>query len=366
MDTRKVISADSHVIEPPTMWREYIDPAFRERAPHLERGPENDFFCVEGLPRSDVRVYSCAGAPPAEVRTWNRWDVEGRRKGGWDHEARVKDMATDGVDAEVLYATMAMSMFRIKDLACQRACFSAYNRWLADFCKADPKRYVGNAIVSTEDIDLAVKGLHEARKLGLRGVMLALVAKEDRPYSSPEYSPIWETAQELDIPLSLHNFTRADTRKGGPVRSHLEAFPSDPVEVQYCISNLIYSDVFERFPRLKIVSVENDIGWVANYLQRMDHVFHRYGPLTGKTFKSNLLPSEIFRQHVYLTFMDDMAGMRTYDLIGVDNVMWSSDYPHGDSTFPHSQEVISQQFAKVPAGDKKKILRDNVVHLHKW
>ena len=88
--------------------------------------------------------------------------------------------------------------------------------------------------------------------------------------------------------------------------------------------------------------------------------------LLNKTFKSGRLPSQQFRDHVWLTFMDDMAAVRTYDLVGVDNVMWANDYPHGDSTFPHSREAISRQFDHIPATDRQKLLRDNVLKLFKW
>ena len=363
MSERNVISSDSHVIEPPQMWREYIDPKMRDRAPHLEHGPENDFYCIEGVKPMDVTVLSSAGTPSEELKTWRRWDAPGRLKGGWDPVTRKKDAISDGVDAEVLYATISMKILPLKDMEYKHACFKAYNRWLTDFCKTDPKRFLGMAVLMTDDIDSAVKDLHEARKMGLGGAMLGMTSGEEVTYASPEFDPLWQAAQELDMPLAMHNFTQGQSKA---VRSRFEVFASAPSDVQYCISSLIFADVFERFPKLKIVSVENDIGWAANYLQRLDHCFHRYSVLLNKTFKSGRLPSEQFRDHVFLTFMDDMAGIRTYDLIGVDNVMWANDYPHGDSTFPHSKEAIARQFDKMPVADRSKILRENVLKLFNW
>lgn len=363
MTTRNVISADSHVIEPPHMWREYIDPKMRDRAPHLEHGPENDFYCIEGLKPMDVTVLSSAGTPSAQLKDWRRWDAPERLRGGWDPHIRTRDAAADGVDAEVLYATICMKILPLKDMAYKHACFKAYNRWLTDFCKTGPKRFLGMAVLMTDDIDSAVKDLHEAKTMGLGGAMLGITSAEDITYASPEFDPLWRAAQELDMPLAMHNFTQSESKV---VRSRFEVFASAPSDVQYCISSLIFADVFERFPKLKILSVENDIGWAANYLQRLDHCFGRYSVLLNKTFKSGRLPSEQFRDHVFLTFMDDMAGIRTYDLIGVDNVMWSNDYPHGDSTFPHSREAIARQFDKMPEAHRSKILRDNVLRLFNW
>ena len=363
MTERRVISADSHVIEPPEMWREYVEAKMRDRAPHLEHGKDNDFYVIEGIKPMDITVISTAGTPSEVLKTWRRWDAPGRLKGGWLPAERKKDIEADGIDAEVLYGTIALKILPLKDMEYKHACCQAFNRWLADFCKSDPRRYKGIAVLMTDDIDLAVKDLREAKALGLSGAMLGLTPNDKITYGSSEFDPLWAVAQELEMPMSMHNFTQAE---GGPVRTRFEQFPSAPVDVQYCSSNLIFSDVFERFPRLKFVSVENDIGWAANFLQRADHVFGRYGPLMNKTFKSGRLPSETFRDHVYLTFMDDPAGIRTYDLIGVDNVMWSNDYPHGDSTWPHSQEAISRQFDKMPTEDRNKLLRGNVIKLYNW
>jgi len=363
MSERNVVSADSHVIEPPHMWRDYIDPKMRDQAPHLEHGPDNDFYIIKDLKPMDVTVLSSAGTPSEELSTWRRWDAPGRLKGGWDPAARKRDAMADGIDAEVLYATICMKILPLKDMEYKHACFKAYNRWLADFCSTDPQRFLGVAVLMTDDIDSAVKDLHDARKMGLRGAMLGMTSGDDVTYASSEFDPLWAAAQDLDMPLAMHNFTQSESKV---VRSRFETFASAPSDVQYCISSLIFADIFERFQKLKILSVENDIGWAANYLQRLDHCFGRYSVLLNKRFKSGRLPSEQFRDHVFLTFMDDMAGIRTYDLIGVDNVMWANDYPHGDSTFPHSKEAIARQFDKMPTQDRNKILRDNVLKLFNW
>ena len=362
-ELRKVVSADSHVIEPPEMWQEYLEKKMRPRAPRLQHGKDDDFYCIDGLEPFKVTVLSAAGVPADVVKNWRRWDAPGRLKGGWDPIAREKDARRDGIDAEVLYATVAMKMFSLKDQKYKHALFTAYNRWLSDFCKTNPKRFLGVAVLMTEDIKLAVRDLREARKLGLRGAMLGLTPSDDITYAHPVFDPLWAAAQELNMPLSLHNFTQS---RSMIKRSRFEQFPSAPADVQGCISAIIYADVFERFPKLKIVSVENDIGWAANYLQRLDHVFGRYSVILGKTFKSGRLPSQIFRDHIHLTFMDDMAGICTYHLIGADNIMWANDYPHGDSTFPHSAEAIKRQFTDMNKADRRKILKDNVLKLYDW
>ena len=162
-------------------------------------------------------------------------------------------------------------------------------------------------------LDSAVKDLHEARKMGLGGAMLGLTSGPDVTYASPEFDPLWAAAQELDMPLAMHNFTQDRSKT---VRSRFEVFPSAPSDVQYCLSALIFADVFERFPKLKILSVENDIGWAANYLQRLDHCFivtaccqqevQIQGACTASSSATSLPPS-------WTT-----GRLRTYDIIGVD------------------------------------------------
>ena len=165
------------------------------------------------------------------------------------------------------------------------------------------------------------------------------------------------------MPLAMHNFSQGESRV---VRSRFEIFATAPADVQYCICSLIFNDVFERFPKLKILSVENDVGWAANYLQRLDHCFGRYSVLLNKKFKSGRLPSEQFRDHVWLTFMDDMAAVRTYDLVGVDKVMWANDYPHGDSSYPASPQMVEAQVGDLPQDHQDRILRTNVLDLYHW
>jgi len=121
--------------------------------------------------------------------------------------------------------------------------------------------------------------------------------------------------------------------------------------------------VLDRFPNLKFVSAENDIGWIGHFVGRMDHAFERYGKMVNCALK--LKPSEYFKRQVCVTFMDDAIGVANRHVIGVDNLMWSSDYPHSDSTWPHSQEVIAKDFAGVPAADKCKILVDNAVRVYR-
>ena len=165
------------------------------------------------------------------------------------------------------------------------------------------------------------------------------------------------------MPLSLHIITGARGKGiNFDISQILTGFTVIPHAVQGTLATLIFSGVLERFPALKFVSAENDIGWIAHFLGRMDHAYERYHHMIGTNL--NLLPSEYFQRQVYATFMDDKVGVTNRQFTGSDNIMWASDYPHSDSTWPHSQEVIARDFAGVEKEIKRRILVENAVRLY--
>ena len=204
--------------------------------------------------------------------------------------------------------------------------------------------------------------------MGLKGAMIWCSPPADQPYSSPLYDPFWAAAQELDMPVSLHAITgieRIQWEYGAEKRAMRQTVT--PHEIEKSFSILILSGVLERFPRLKIVSAENNCGWLPYYLQRMDRGFARFGPsgtVTPWPTKLTLKPSEYFRRQMYCTFIDDSFGVASRHWIGVDNVMWSSDYPHTASTWPHSRNIIERDFKDVSEAEQRKIVRENAAKLY--
>jgi predicted TIM-barrel fold metal-dependent hydrolase len=363
MTSYRVISADSHVIEPGDLWLNYIDARFRERAPRLVQLPDEDVFEIEGRGRSALGLSAGAGRDAAEVKRSGRFETDVPRA-AWDPSVRLEAIRMDGVEAEVLYPTISLRNYGLSDPGFLEACLEAYNRWLADFCRYDPARFKGIGMIALEDIDRSVAQLHRVRELGLAGAMIPLRPDSRRPYSSDDYDPFWAAAEALGLPITLHIATQ---------RSDAEAFALgfsewtvQTVHIQRSLAELIFGGVFDRFPGLRVVSAENDIGWIGNFLERMDGRFARKRYLYPHRLAGDLMPSEYFRRHVSATFMSDYAGMLLRDVIGVDNIMWASDYPHHESTWPHSQEVLAKHFAGVPEADRQKILVDNVTRLYQF
>jgi predicted TIM-barrel fold metal-dependent hydrolase len=360
MSAFKTISADSHVAEPGDLWTRYIDPAFRERGPRLVSEPHSDVWYCEGLPPSPAGLITPANTPSERLKREGRY-ADGIA-GGWDPDARLKDMALDGVDAEVLYPTVGMRFYKLTDVALLNAILRAYNRWLADFCARHPDRLKGVGLVALDDADAAVAELPVIKELGLAGVGIGVYMDSEHPYSHERFEPFWAKAEELGLPVSLH----IQTGKQGATDFLMVDYATIPYWNQRSLAAMVFGGVFERHPDLVAISVESDIGWVANFLARMDHTFRRHRFLWGMGgLKSDkMLPSEYYRRNVRATFMKDAAGVATRHLIGVETLMWASDYPHADSTWPHSREAIAEQFAGVPEDERRLILRDNVAGLY--
>ena len=162
------ISADSHVIEPSDLWVDYIDPAFRNRAPHVERVRGYDVFRCEEVTLLGVGSVSGAGQPSRILSRKSRYDDINR--GAWDPKARLLEISEDGIQGEVLYPSIALKMFALTDISYQIACFQAYNRWVAEFCSYAPRRFKAVGLVPIQDVQLAVAETQAAEQLGLSGL----------------------------------------------------------------------------------------------------------------------------------------------------------------------------------------------------
>ncbi len=355
----RFVSADSHVAEPADLWLNYIDPKFRPKAPHLEHQPATDVFVCEGANTLPVGLIAGCRRKDHEVRKEGRYD-EDIPRGGYDPHARIKEMEQDGLDAEVVYPTVSMGMFMLEDLEFQKACFGAYNTWVADYCNTYPDRIKGIAAVPLEDIEWAVGELHRTRKLGLPGAMIARTPDGARPYHDSWYDPFWAAAQELGMPVSLHVATERR-----PKQKTLTEIILNPTYIQKVFIDMVFSGFFDRFPRVKVLAVESDVGWAGNTIERMDWQYTRFrnlrpaGEMTCKR-----LPSEYFHNNIYYTFLRDASGIAIREVVGLENLMWSSDYPHHISTWPHSREIIERQSKGLPPEHERKIFCDNAVNLY--
>ena len=329
-----LISSDSHVIEPAGLWKENLPAALRDRAPDLGGARRND-------------------AP-----------------GGMDKRERVNEMARDGVSAEVLYPTHGLKTLVLGDRDLEEACARVYNDWLADYCSAAPDRLIGLALLSTYRIEAAVEEMERSRKAGMAGVIVWQVPDPALPFTSRHYDPLWARAQELDMPVSLHilsghgyNLRQSFGQGERGIEQERTSVNLKLVYAMDALYDFIFSGVLERFPRLKLVLVENEIGWLPFVLEQWDYYFRRHGT-DRAALDLTMLPSEYFNRQVYATFFNDAVGGRLLSWWGAGNCMWSSDYPHGNSTWPDSRQIVARDMGNLPADVRARLLRENVSKLY--
>jgi uncharacterized protein len=363
MTDLKVMSADSHMTEPGDLWLQRLDQRYRSDAPRVVKNEKSSgpayLFVGPGIHPMSVAAGFAAGKSGQELRDHMNHGYEAARPSGWDPVERLKDQDLDGVVAEVLYSTLGIVLFNLKDPDLQRACLRVYNDWLAEFCAHAPKRLIGVGLYSLGSLP-DVSEIERCAKLGLKGILILASDQNQLPYSDPSFDPLWRAASDANLPISLHK----------PLVSGMPMTPAMPTMadmqihvihiVEQCITRLVYGGVFERFPRLKIVSAENDVGWIPNWINRLDHVNSKIP--SSKRLPLN--PSEYVKRSVWATFQDDPLGPATWKFFGTDNYMWASDFPHADSTFPHSLKVIEQNFDGVPQAITRKIVLDNAAKLY--
>jgi len=365
MANLRVVSADSHMMEPADLWQARLDKKFKDRAPKVIENPKKPglIFVAEGIDPFPVAGGFGAGRSGEELKDHLSKGYEAVRPSGWDPVERVKDQEIDGVEAEVLYTTLGMPLFGLNDSNLQRACFGVYNDWVAEFCSHDPKRLYGISLISLEDLDAGIKELERTAKNGLRGAMIWGSPPEDKPYSSREYDKFWQAASELQMPLSLHVIT-GKSKESKINFEQISTFYMNIIhEVQRSLTQLIFGGVLERFPKLTIVSAENDSGWFPHYMYRMDHAYEKFNAMEKNPLP--LKPSEYVRRQIWATFQDDPVGPATYKIFGENNYMWASDFPHTDSTWPESRNWIAKDFAGVPEDVTRKIVFENAVKLYR-
>jgi predicted TIM-barrel fold metal-dependent hydrolase len=335
MGKQLVNSADSHVIEPPDLWLANMPPATRDRAPQTKvefrKGREYEVIYVDGRP--------ARYEPPG----WQ--DDKTRPPGAYDPKLRMKDMEAEGIWAELLFPTVGMWIFLIQTRDVAMAAARTYNDWLCSHFMQVSPRFVGAAIVPLIDIDDAVAEIRRVARMGYKALMLPATPPVVA-YNDLRYEPIWQAAAETAVWPAVHNGTGADPKvtrgPGGAIINYVEtSFP-----LQRAALNLVAAGVFDRFPTMKLLCVEGGASWLPGLIERMEEAYRQHsGWVTPKLSRR---PAEIIREHVRATFQHDRAFLDSLSVIGNDTVMWGSDYPHRESTWPHSAKVLDGIFAGVP------------------
>jgi uncharacterized protein len=382
----ELISADSHVNEPPEAWAR-VQKEYGDRAPRVAKDPpgvpKGTWLLIDGLPPVGLSHYSkgmvvSKNQGISEVEQEKHFETirfnENFRyedyPGGWEPAARLRDQDVDGVQAEILFSSAVRQLYSITDELFQRAIFRSYNAWLQEFCSYNPNRLIGLAILSILDIVHTVADIDEYAKRGFRGVQIPTRIR-DSGYYEPKYEPMWAALEETGMIVNVHT-----SATQGIARKHYEG-PRDvepkkqslglankQAPAQQFLGNLILSGVFDRHPKLKVVCAEFDVGWVANLVQQVDYWFGRASTYDAERNINKLAPSTYFKTNAFFTYQDDRAGVLTTPVFGADNFLWASDYPHGVTTWPNSQATVDRNCAGIDPSVKRKLNRENVAKLY--
>ena len=378
MSSYRVISGDSHIIETSDVWTERAPPRFKDLVPHVEAAepgaldhhgrPQKDFWVCEGQ-----QIVQFGGDPKTGVRFDDPMDLlKGHRgdeyivKGAFIPEEHVKDNELDGVDVSIVYPTIGIYLFGIQDSLLMDEICRGYNDWIADWCSAFPDKLKGIAMINHDDVGVAVKEMERARKMGLIGAMITVAPLDDQLYDQPVYEPMWAASQDLDMPLSLHAATNRAGFFADPLAMRAAWITTMHHAIETSLADIILSGVLDRYPSIKVGSVEHEIAWVPHFLDRLDNTYtQRVGPwLTENRLKDDLLPSDQFRTNCFLGFQEDALGLRNRDIIGMDTLQWGSDYPHAESTFPRSREILDGILIGCTEEEKAKIVGGNCAEMY--
>ncbi|MFN8643097.1 MAG: amidohydrolase family protein [Candidatus Binatia bacterium] len=366
-----IIDADAHVNEPPDLWQARVPSRLRQRAPKVLHTPEGDVWSFDdGAKTRPLGLTATAGLSYLQFRP-SGMRYESIRPGSFDTAARLADLDADGIYAAVLYPSVTLAGARTysEDRELQRACVRAYNEWILEFCAPSGGRLVPQAIIPTTGVVDALEELQWAMAHGHRGAVIA--AFPNGTYeSTAEDDRFWAAAEEAEFPLGIHigSFTDSGLKpvmalstlsflaNAGGTKAGADAIPAT--------TRVLFSGACDKFPRLRFVVVEANIGWIPTAMEQLDDMFLRYRWYTGAHEMMPTMPSRLFHRSFWATFMIDSIGLELRHHLNVDHLMWSTDYPHTGSDWPNSRVTIARLFRGLPRAEVKKMLLDNCRSLY--
>jgi len=357
-----IISADSHVLEPGDLWTKALGARFGDALPRIVKGfggHEGTFFYL-GRPGEAARIDELVNAVGDDQR------VKELVQAGSDPVFRVKLMKADGVAAEVLNPTFALWVPRIPDPAMRRACAEVFNDWIVEYCATARERLLGVGIVPIDDPDWAVNEAKRIIRRGVRGIMVPTQPIEGAaPYRSAVYDPFWAVVEEAHVPVTLHivtgrvrdPFTYHGANERGEVpRSFLELFgEAAPV----LANEFIFGGIFDRFPKLTVFLSEYDASWLPILKYRIDRI-ERFPGLTPLKKPARVYVDE----NVFVGIINDPLAAKLRHEIGLDRIMWGSDFPHPPCPYPHTRQRIGEILVGIPETDRAAIISGNVSRLY--
>ena len=369
----RIIDSDMHIMEPPDLWQRYTDKKYR------------DYAQVGVLSENvrDLRTTHPDGTPwgtTTGVRTNNPNQSGGHNyernqklyethaARGWSTEVQLEAMDVEGLDIAVLFPTRGLHTLAepFMDPPFAAAIARAYNDWLYDFCAPAPDRLFGAAMVSPFDVEDAVTEVERAvNELGFRSIFMRSNQMTDKTWHDPYYDPLWSVLEELDIPIGFHESSSSGARQVGQhfePNFMLRRVFAQPVEQMMALASFCGGGVLERHPKLRAAFLEANCAWAPWLLWRLDEAYEREADIFVPELA--IAPTEYFKRQCWVSIEpDEEPAKYTIDWVGSDKMVFSTDYPHGDSKYPDA--VSSFIELGISDEDKRKILWDNCASLYK-
>jgi predicted TIM-barrel fold metal-dependent hydrolase len=362
-DDVQVVSVDDHVIEHPGVFQDRLPAKLKDRGPTIVHTPEgHDIWMYDGVPHPSIGLNAVAGKNREDYGL-DPTSYDTMRPGCYTVADRIADMDVDGVHAQVCFPSFpgfaGSTFFRAPDKELAAACVRAWNDWMIDeWCAGMPGRQIPLALVPYWDIDATVA---EAERIIGRGAKTISFTEMPHALGLPSFhsmhwDPFFALCNDAGVPISLH-FGSGGAPSVAPDAPFTTAIALYGLNSQMATIDLMNTRIFERFPNLKFAMSEGGIGWMPYILERADYTWERHRFYTGMA--DAMRPSEIFRKHIFGCFISDDAGLRNIDLIGEDNIMFESDYPHSDSNWPHARKMLAESLAHVSDDVARKVAEDN-------
>ncbi len=388
----KIISVDDHVIEPPNVWQDRLPEKFKAVGPRLERrkvknmqfvggvfsydeaAPDEDglwcdWWLVEDLRWPLTRLSAAAGYPRDEV-TVSPITMDDMRKGCWDPKARLDDMDVNHVEASLSFPSFprfcGQTFLERDDKELADLCVKAYNDWMfEEWCAGSNGRLIPLPIIQLWDANLAAD---EVRRNAARGGH-AVCFSEIPPFlglpsvHGDAWDPFFQACADTETVVCMHIGSSSKMPSTSPDAPAAVGSTLTYMNAAMSLTDFLMSGVFERFPKLEIAYSEGQIGWIPYVLERADKVWEDNRGWGGVADKVKRKPSEYYYEHVYGCFFDDPHGLQSLDSVGVDNTTFETDYPHSDSTWPHTKKVAEEIMRDLTQEQVDKICRTNAIRM---
>jgi predicted TIM-barrel fold metal-dependent hydrolase len=364
----RVFDSDMHIMEPPDLWPRYIDPEFKDIAP---RGRTSENVRDLGLtfpgdpPRHGKQT---AGTPHRGHNFQKNQEIyRDHSERGWGPDCQLEAMDREGIDVAVLFPTRGLTVLTHpgRDPRFAAAIARAYNDWLSDFCRQQPDRLLGAGMLSVYDVNDAIAEAERvARELDFKAVFLRSNLVNGYNWHDPYYEPLWDTLERLDLPIGFHEASASSSPQSAEhfePNFGLRRVYAQPFEQMLGLGSFVGGGILARHPRLKVAFLEANCSWLPWLIWRLDEGYEREGDL----FMPDLAmpPSEYFRRQCLVSVEPDEAPARyTIEEFGADQLVFSTDYPHGDSRYPEAVKSFLE--LDLPVEAKRKILWDNCARFY--